>query len=387
MKIKITDKQKFAKNIFIVIFGLIIVGIILNIAPGYKRDKYTDIINLVIGEQNLTEYLQDLIYVDEKEIVYLSINDVKNIFDQTIYYDEINNQIITISETKVARIPIGEKEIFINGAQKDTLGNATKINEIIYIPISELTLVYNIDIEYVKETGTVVIDKLDEGMIIAQVEENTTLKYKPRKFSKDVKEVLFEEQVTCFYTTSKGWRQVRTSDGKLGYVKANTLGNEYILRQDMEKRGDTVTLTSSLENDTIINLNHEENVVIKNLFSINDNGNIVKENNENEEEYKIWATITNIGLEKQTNELISEYKTRAALIEAIVKEVSKNKIDGVIINFEGITDKTAFDRFIIELSPRLREIGIISCCTLKKDFSVADFYNTPDYVIVEGENK
>ena len=44
------------------------------------------------------------------------------------------------------------------------------------------------------------------------------------------------DTVTCFYTTSKGWREIRTSEGVLGYIKANKLTNEYILRQDILQR-------------------------------------------------------------------------------------------------------------------------------------------------------
>ena len=49
MKLKI-QKIKFIRNILIGIVALIIVAFIINIAPGYKRDKYSNVINLVIGD-------------------------------------------------------------------------------------------------------------------------------------------------------------------------------------------------------------------------------------------------------------------------------------------------------------------------------------------------
>ena len=48
-------KIKFLKNIIVGVVSLIIVAFIVNIAPGYKRDKYKDKINLVIDEDNITE--------------------------------------------------------------------------------------------------------------------------------------------------------------------------------------------------------------------------------------------------------------------------------------------------------------------------------------------
>lgn len=47
MGIKI-QKRKFIRNVIIGIISLIIVAFIINIAPGYKRDKYRNVINLVI---------------------------------------------------------------------------------------------------------------------------------------------------------------------------------------------------------------------------------------------------------------------------------------------------------------------------------------------------
>lgn len=67
-------------------------------------------VNLIINEENRTEYLAHDIYVNENETVYMSEEDVKNIFDSTIYYDEKYNQIITTSDTKVANIAINEKK-------------------------------------------------------------------------------------------------------------------------------------------------------------------------------------------------------------------------------------------------------------------------------------
>ena len=109
-----------------------------------------------------------------------------------------------------------------------------QIYGIIYIPVSELELVYNIDVNYIEENDVVVIENLNQGLIKAQVEEEANIKYKPRLISKKVGEVQVGETVSCYYTTSKGWRLIRKDDGTLGYVKANVLTNEYIVRQDFD---------------------------------------------------------------------------------------------------------------------------------------------------------
>jgi len=213
-RIKIKD-VKFLRNIIIGVVSLLVAAIIINIAPGYKRDKYTNVINLIINEENKTEQLKNDIYVNNNGTVYISEEDVKNLFDATIYYDEKYNQIITTSDTKVANIVIDQKQMIVNNSEVSMLDAIIRINENIYLPISDMSIVYNINIKYVKETNKVIIDKLNEGMIKAKVTEQSDIKYKPRVLSKNIGTVKKGESVSCFYTTSKGWRQIRTEDGIL----------------------------------------------------------------------------------------------------------------------------------------------------------------------------
>ena len=208
-------KVKFARNVFVGVIALIVVALIINIAPGYKRDKYTNVINLILNEENITEKLNYDIYVNNKGTVYISEEDVKNLFDATIYHDEKYNQIITTSDTKVANIVIDEKKMIVNNSEVSMLDSIIRINENIYLPISDMAIVYNISITYIKDTNKVVIDKLNEGMIKARVSEDSNIKYKPKKLSKNVGVVKKGQTVSCFYTTSKGWRQIRTEDGTL----------------------------------------------------------------------------------------------------------------------------------------------------------------------------
>lgn len=212
-------KIKFIRNIIISVVALIVVAIIINIAPGYKRDKYTNVINLILNEENITEYLKHDIYVNENGTIYISEEDVQNLFDPTIYHDDKYNQIITTSDTKVANIAINENQMVVNNSTVSMLDSIIKINENIYLPISDMTIVYNIDVEYIESTNRVIIDELNKGIIKATISEETDIKYKPRGLSKNIGTLKEGESVYCFYTTSKGWRQIRTSDGTIRICK------------------------------------------------------------------------------------------------------------------------------------------------------------------------
>ena len=378
MKRKKINDKKFLRNIIIGIISLLVVAFIINIAPGYKRDKYMNIINLIINEENKTEHLVHDIYVNENQTIYISMEDVRNLFDSTIYYDEEYNQIITTSDTKVANIVIDERQMIINNSNVSMLDAVIRINDEIYLPISDMSIVYNIKIDYINETKRVVIDELDTGLIRAIVVENTDIKYKPKGLSKNIGTLRQGETVSCFYTTSKGWRQIRTSDGIIGYIKANKLGDEYIVRQDMQARGEAAKISRDDYNTgTFIALNSK--VIMKDIFS-----------NQNElqiptEGYKVWAPISNNSIINEGNDILEgilrDYKSRTTFIDLIVKKSIENNINGISIDFTGIEDREIIKRFVIECAPKLREIGISTCIVLNENIDGQDYINIVDYIV------
>ena len=213
-------KFKFIRNICVSLVALILVALIINIAPGYKRDKYKDVTNLIINEENKTEKLKHNIYINENKTVYLSEEDIRNLFDNNIYYDSKNNQIITTSDTKVANIAVDERKMVVNNTDVELFDPIIRIDNNIYLPISKMGIVYNIDVKYIESSNRVIIDNLDKGIIRAIVADNTNIKFKPRGMSKDIGTLEKGEYVYCFYTTSKGWRQIRTEDGTLRICKS-----------------------------------------------------------------------------------------------------------------------------------------------------------------------
>lgn len=348
-------KLKFMRNVIVGVIALLIAAFIINIAPGYKRDKYKDVVNLIIDEHNVTEDLKNMLYINENKTVYMSEEDVRELFDENIYYDQQYNQIITTSYTKVANIEIEEKQMNVNDSKVNMLDAIIKINDKIYLPISDMELVYNIKIKYIEETNRVVIENLNRGLIKATVTDNARIKFKQRSLSKDVGEVVKGEQVSCYYTTSRGWRQIRTENGTVGYVKANKLDDEYIIRQDMEQKQKAKKIKIDLS---------------QNQFNYTDENG----------EVKLWQTINLKSMSNDIEEMLKDYKTRTQTIDVVMNLLGGNDIKGININFDGIEDKEVCKRFAIELSPKLKEIGITTCVTLTKDMKTKEYENIVDYI-------
>ena len=77
--------------------------------------------------------------------------------------------------------------------------------------------------------------------------------------------------------------------------------------------------------------------------------------------YKVWPSIPNNTYIQTTSDIMNDYKLRQILIGNIISLVKKYNLDGINIDFEYMfmQDKDLFSRFIIELAPRLKEIGAV----------------------------
>ena len=65
-------------KVLVVIILLMIAIAILKIAPNYIRDEIKNKVNLVINNSNVTASLQNDIYIDENDVIYLSKEDIDN---------------------------------------------------------------------------------------------------------------------------------------------------------------------------------------------------------------------------------------------------------------------------------------------------------------------
>ena len=230
------QKKKFIRNVLIGLVSLLIIAFTLNVAPGYRRNAFGDEINLIFNGRNLTESLENRLYINENGTVFISKEDVKEIFDETIYYDRRNNQVITTSDTKVAVLDFETTEMKLNGVVTHLPHGATIIDGEIYIPISKMGIVYNIHTEFLEENKVVLIESLGREVTIGNISGDIALRQRSRRLSKRVTTLQSGQRVKSFGFALNGWRQIQTEDGQVGFVQASRFVNEYSVRQDKEIR-------------------------------------------------------------------------------------------------------------------------------------------------------
>lgn len=377
---KRAQKSHMFRNIIKTIVFLFLIGIIFYLAPNYvKTDEVKGKVNLIINNNNVTSKLKKDMYVNDKKVIYLSITDVKNYLDKYVYYDTQNKQVITTYGEKIAILATEQNVININNSTLNTLSGIEVKDDEIYLPISQMSNVYNMEMTYITDKNTLVMDSLDKELIKADISQKVSVKYKDTIFSKTVDKVNKGSKVIVV-EEKNGWSKIRTNAGKIGYVKTSKLQNKYYVRQNLNdvKKQSTAKINmvwdyfseygkaANRSGTTIDGVN----VVSPSFFTVVKNGNgKINENVGNnglnyinwakQNGYKVWAMVSNNANKDTTSTILNSYTLRTNMINTIVSLANKYNLDGINIDFENMneSDKSMFSRFIIELEPKLKEAG------------------------------
>ena len=282
---------------------IIILIILLIIIKVFSNQKNTEI-SIILNNEEITQDLSNRLF-EADNIVYMSFEDISKYIDKTIYKED--NLIITTSSKKVASLELEKSKITINGSEKTILAGPIKIEENIFLPISELQSVYDIDFSYSRSSNIATIDDLSTKKVVATAKNKLSIKKEKSFFSKTLTKVKKED--TVVYISEEGkWSKVMTKDGYIGYVKTKKLTNVKTER----------------------------------------------------EEFKIEeGTKNNEYLEKDiTDKDITNFKKRQELIENIFTEAIKNDKMQIKLICKGQDEN--FKRLEIEAKPVFNECGISS---------------------------
>lgn len=381
------NKIKFIRNIIISLIALIIVAVIFMVAPNYVMEEDDGKIHLIINNTNLTssDRLSNDVLI-ENGVIYLSEQDISRFFDSYLYYENKYNQYITTSNTKVATIEVGSNKMEVNGISTPISGTIIERDgengeKIVYLPFSEMKDVYNVEIQNIEETNIILIDSLDREQITAEATKDFSVKLKTKFLSRTIDKVKKGDQVVVISKTDDGWAKIRTAKGKIGYVKTDKLQNEKRVRENMEQEqqieNEKISMVFDYYSESRVAPNRNGttitgvNVVSPSFFVLKELGkgeiidkvgtsgqNYIKWAKENG--YKVWAMFANDSMIETTSEILNDYKVRKQTIENIVDLAVQYGIDGINLDFENIykEDKDMFTRFVIELYPRLKDLGM-----------------------------
>ena len=378
-KEQIEKKKKRIIKIFITIIVIILVGIIAyNINNHIILDKNKNI-NLVINNKNVTSNLKKEIII-ENDNIYISKQDLGNFFDKYIYEDKENDNIVTTYNNKIATISLEENQMNINGSNKNTYAHAENRDGTIYIPITELEDVYGIEIKYIENSKVLTIDSTSKEQKKAIITKDVAVKSSTKFIAKTVDREKKGSYVIVV-SEDKGYAKIRAENGKVGFVKSNKIANTVVVREEMQESKqidgkvnlvwDYYSEVATAPDRTGVTMDGV-NVVSPAFFHLNSKGELTENVGQAGQEYiewahsngyKVWPMVQNAGngMINVTSDIMNDYNKRQELINEIVVACVRYKLDGINIDFENMKqeDKDMYSRFIIELTPRLKDMGLV----------------------------
>ena len=298
-------KSRSNKNKKILIYAIIIFLVVVFIIIKNNTIKKNYKTELIVSNENITDTLKNEIIIKEN-VVYLSLEDVQKYFDKDLYQED--NKIILTSTRKIAAIELNKNEIEINGSKVKIQGKAYKTeNNIIYLPISDLKNVYDMECTYNLEYQNITIDYKNKKIVKANTTKNVLLKEKPGIFASNL-EKIDKDSLVVYISEENGWAKIRSQNGNIGYINKAKLTNIVTEREDF-----------------------------------------IEQKQEN----------TNVSFEQDiTSKNIKKYKNRNELIEKILIDAVSKKQKAVKIIYKKDKNSESFKRFIIEATAILKECGI-----------------------------
>jgi len=319
--------RRVAFAAIILLLLLIIFNIINSIVFKQKHDKISVLLD------NTLLNLEKEVFIED-DIIYISKTDIKNNIDENIYYISEDREIITTFNTHVALLKIDYDYMYLNDADIDIKGRLKEIDGEIYLPLNDLSIVYDLEIEYIEDSKRVILDFTTKEKSKAFILKNVILKENLGMFSKNIEKVKRGKSVIVVGTEKK-YTKVRTKIGNVGYVKTKHVSEIDTVRYDMPYE------KAKLDMDYITDLKNS----------------------------------------KKTSVILDTYSERKEIIQECYKQIINNKDRGININFKEIDDAESFYRLIIEMVPRFKEAGFIVVVTLNENLDRERLGKIADYIV------
>ena len=300
-KTKIVIKNPKRVLLFLLILILLLSLLLIN----NNKIKEKTNISLIINNEDVTSTIENEIIIKD-DVQFISLEDIKKCIDKNIYQEDEN--IILSSEKKIGLLNFENNQIEINGSKKNTKSKPYKDESgVIYIPISELESVYEMEYTYIPKYKNIIIDNYCRKLEKAYLKKNQYIVKEKKGFSDRIEKINKGNWVV-FVSEEEGWAKVRSQNGNIGYVKKNNLTN-FVLERD--------TLEAN--------------------FSTAENSNFQKD-------------ITKMNIQK--------YENRKTIIEELLKEAISDKKSCITIIYDKDKQNNEYKRFIIEATAILKESGI-----------------------------
>lgn len=382
---------KVRRCLIVLISILLILITIICSKINKEKNRYKEITILLNNE--FIELINKPI-IDDNKNIFFSKEDIQEIFDKTIYYNEAEKELITTYNTHIALLKVDEAYAEINDETIELKGKLHEIEDKIYIPLTDLADVYDLEIIYSQKSNRIIMDSTLKSKKEASITKKTKVESKKGLFGKKIDKLIIGDVVTVLETDGK-YKKIRTPLGNIGYVKGKKLSEEKIVRDDYKYENKELEVYKNYSNISGIydNIEVDEkklNVVVPTFFYLEKNSKVLDKTTSTTATYSIyktWVETNKLEImpiftnnESVSNNLLS-YAERSAVINSLKNYLIKYNYMGVNIKFNSIDDVNSFYRVVLELAPRFKEAGLKVAVTLNNNLEKSRLENVVDYII------
>ncbi|MDI3480349.1 MAG: hypothetical protein PWQ97_4 [Tepidanaerobacteraceae bacterium] len=343
----------------------------------YPEDKTT-----LIFENKI---FSDKPFIIEDGSILVSYNILKENLDPYIYWDPEENRVIITTRNKTVRLKTDSLTAIIN-TKPVKISFPVKVLKQPYIPARLLEDLYNIEVRKVDENRVIIDRRLPVKKMGRAIEREVYIKLYPSWFSPNVAKIHAGDSLVLF-DLKRGWYQVRTDNGIIGYVLGKKL-EVYEVKNKIsvpaKKMPPPVRGKLNMVWDYIhsadFNIRREKppkglDIISPTWFSIVDGkGTIESRANlsyidwAHKNNLAVWALIDNNFDPELTHEFLKSSDARENIIRQILMYAELFHLDGINIDFENINieDRHLLVQFMRELVPVMHEAGI----TVSQDVTV-----------------
>ncbi|QIB27337.1 glycosyl hydrolase family 18 protein [Caloranaerobacter azorensis] len=342
-----------------------------NIASDYVQNR----VNIVIEDIALKS---DYSIIDNDKI-YIPVEIIKKYLNSDIVLDKADNRLYLEIRNPVFKLETEKLDNMIrDGIKLNFL--TVNIDDKQYLNIRGLEKIFDIDVNYIKETNTLIIDRIKKTIKLGEIKSNAYLRPKKSSFSFVIDKLHTGDKVVVFEEYGK-WYKVRTQKGYIGYVLNKVIdvktGEVDINRKiNNVRRNVKINGKINLVWDYVYkyskDLSKENkieglNVISPTWFSINSNGYIINNgdfdyvNQAHKKGYKVWALIDNQFDKNLTRKFLKSKQMQENLIKQLAVYSSIYDLDGINIDFENVyyEDKDKLTEFVRRLTDTLKQQNII----------------------------
>lgn len=351
---------------------------------------------------------------------YVEYSVVRDYLNGRFYVDYNENILLYTLPEGTIRADVGSTEYELQKEKTSVGYTILKMEgDAAYIALDFVQEYTNIDFQMYEDPNRVMIVSDWGETTVATVKRDTQVRYRGGVKSPILTDVSKKDIVTVI-EDEDDWKKVRTADGYIGYMKTSCLKNEakeLISRAFEEQEYQNITrnytinlawhvVTNKTANDSVLSMIADSKgltTISPTWFTVADtSGNINSlassqyVNYAHQSNIEVWGLVRDFdgGIDsyEETYELLSHTTNRENLINQLIAEALKTRLDGINVDFEKISTECGehFIQFVRELSVKCRQNGII----LSVDNYVPREYNqqynleeqgvVADYVIIMG---